>query len=212
MTRTVESVEVLRFHDANGNLQKFYQVFVVSQPAPGYGRRTEYWVLGNWSGGAEGPIKQDCKGQVGTIGAGSTYQQAQAIAQRRVQEKLNKGYTLYTQYGSAANIPVPAKIAAEMGPEPAATVPESEKAPEPNTIDYLRSAAMAFTSRAAAIQTLLRGRPEHVAEAWMVRSELEADLTEMRRVVIQSEATLELVGMQLMQSVATPVDSGRSSK
>jgi hypothetical protein len=46
----------------------------------------------------------------------------------------------------------------------------------------------------------------------MLRSDLEADLEEMRRVVIQSEATLELVGMQLMQTVTTPVDSGRSSK
>lgn len=211
MTRTVESVEVLRFHDSNGSLQKFYQVFVISQFVPSIGR-DEYWIIGNWSGGAEGPIKQDCKGQVGKIGAAVTYQQAQAIAQRRVQEKLNKGYTLYTQYGSAAKIPVPAKVAAEMGPEPAATVPESKKAPEPTTIDYLRSAAMAFTTRAAAIQSLLRGRQEHVAEAWMLRADLQEDLEEMRRVVIQSEAALELVGMQLMQTLATPVDSGRSSK
>jgi hypothetical protein len=211
MTRHVESVEVLRFHDSTGGLQKFYQVFVVSQHNYAIGR-DDYFIVANWGAGAEAPIKQDCKGQVSRISVASTYQQATTIAQRRVQEKLAKGYTLYTQYGSAAKIAVPGKVASELPPEPAHTVPESEKAAPLAVIDHLRDAASKFTSEAARIRPLLRGRPEHVAEAWMLRADLEADLEEMRRVVIQSEATLELVGMQLMQTVTTPVDSGRSSK
>jgi len=110
---TIEQCTILRFNE-NGKIRKFYQqMLVVFGPD---GQPAIHWSVSNWGPGPEAPWSNtgDLKGGIKSESHGSIYMAEQAN-KRQVDSKTRGGYTHYTEFNAAANVPPPPKLRAELG-------------------------------------------------------------------------------------------------
>lgn len=187
----IREVHVARYSGGlNGgpsnSVQKFYQTFVVQRNGS-----SDCYLIYNWGAGAEGRPHDDPRGQLQLVTTGPiTYSRANSLAAMKLDEKYKKGYVHYTTFGVGANIIVPPKIEDLIqgignGGAPVIAVTEVQ-----TVLDCLRRAGALFSGEASAGFILANRQP---GESMVIRQGLALSLAEMHRLIIQSQASLELI-------------------
>jgi hypothetical protein len=110
---TIEHCVILRYNE-NGKVRKFYQQMLVAFGPDG--QPAIHWSVSNWGPGTEAPWTNtgDLKGGIKSQTEGSSYMAEQAN-KRQVDSKARGGYTFYTEFNAAANVPPPPKLLSELG-------------------------------------------------------------------------------------------------
>jgi hypothetical protein len=110
---TIEQCTILRYNE-NGKVRKFYQQILVAFGPDG--QPAIFWSVSNWGPSTEAPWTNtgDLKGGIKSQAEGSLYMAEQAN-KRQVDSKTRGGYTFYSEFNAAANVPPPPKLLSELG-------------------------------------------------------------------------------------------------
>ena len=205
---TIEQCTLLRYME-NGKVRKFYQQILVAFGPDG--QPAIFWSVSNWGPGTEAPWTNtgDLKGGIKSQAEGSQYMADQANS-RQVDVKTRGGYTFYSEFNAAANVPPPPKLLSELGisrtamsglaPRPGTKTSTPRTAPSPTVPANVRwqplndlRATMRELSSIAMHSLMVGDLPATIAE----RQTLIDLLGEIRALHEAGEGQLEMLTLKL---------------
>jgi len=201
---TIEQCTLLRFNE-NGKVRKFYQQMSVAFGPDGGG--SIHWSVSNWGPGTEAPWTNtgDLKGGLKSESQSSGYMAEQANM-RQVQHKQGGGYTFYSEFNAAANVPPPPKLLSELGisrslaPQAGTKTSTPRTAPSPTVPANVRwqalndlRATMSDRSAVAMHSLMVGDLPSAIAE----RQTLIDLMGEIRALHETGEGQLEMLTLKL---------------